>query len=92
MFTTAEIDGEELRLILSAFNSALGTFSGGNTLSKGKLVQGGGSAESLTSRISQAEMKGMSGRRTCTSLQYASCSAGPLKVPCKPSEPFHRLD
>ena len=49
MFTTAEIDGAELRMILAAFQG-LGTFRGGNTLQVGKLAELGHTIMSLPSR------------------------------------------
>ncbi len=49
MFTTAEIDGEKLRLILSPFNGSMGPLTGGMTLEPGKLSEMGHSIESLPS-------------------------------------------
>ncbi|UCF97652.1 MAG: flagellar motor protein MotB [Spirochaetaceae bacterium] len=49
MFTTAEIDGAELRMILAAFQG-LGSFRGGNTLQVGKLAELGHTIMSLPSR------------------------------------------
>lgn len=49
MFTTAEIDGAELRMILAAFQG-LGSFQGGNTLQVGKLAELGHTIMSLPSR------------------------------------------
>ena len=51
MFTTAEIDGAELRLILASFQG-IGSLSGGNTLEVGKLAELGNSIMSLPSRES----------------------------------------
>lgn len=48
MFTTAEIDGSELRMILAAFEG-LGSFTGGNTLQVGKLAELGNTIMSLPS-------------------------------------------
>ena len=48
MFTTAEIDGSELRMILAAFQG-LGSFTGGNTLQAGKLAELGNTIMSLPS-------------------------------------------
>jgi chemotaxis protein MotB len=48
MFTIAEIDGYQLRLILAAF-PGLGNSSGGNTLEEGRLVELGNSIERLPS-------------------------------------------
>jgi chemotaxis protein MotB len=48
MFTTAEIDGQELKLVVAAFNG-LGMLEGGNTLSVGKLAELGNTIESLPS-------------------------------------------
>ncbi|MBN2735441.1 MAG: flagellar motor protein MotB [Spirochaetales bacterium] len=48
MFTTAEIDGSELRMILAAFQG-LGTMRGGNTLQEGKLAELGNTIMSLPS-------------------------------------------
>jgi len=50
MFSTGEAEPIEMRLILSAFKGSLGMFSGGNTLSKGTMVEMGMSIESLPSR------------------------------------------
>ena len=50
LFTTARIDGREFKLILSAFQGALGIFDGGQTLQKGKLEEMGMSLESLPSQ------------------------------------------
>lgn len=49
MFTTAEIDGSELRMILAAFQG-LGVMRGGNTLEVGKLAELGNSVMSLPSQ------------------------------------------
>jgi chemotaxis protein MotB len=49
MFTTAEIDGSELRMILAAFQG-LGAMRGGNTLEVGKLAELGNSIMSLPSQ------------------------------------------
>jgi chemotaxis protein MotB len=49
MFTTAEIDGAELRMILAAFQG-LGSFRGGNTLQVGKLAELGHTIMGLPSR------------------------------------------
>jgi chemotaxis protein MotB len=49
MFTTAEIDGSELRMILAAFQG-LGAMRGGNTLEIGKLAELGNSVMSLPSQ------------------------------------------
>jgi chemotaxis protein MotB len=48
MFTTAEINGSELRMILAAFQG-LGVLSGGNTLQVGKLAELGNNIMSLPS-------------------------------------------
>ena len=48
MFTIAEIDGYQLRLILAAY-PGLGNSSGGNTLEEGRLVELGNTIESLPS-------------------------------------------
>ena len=50
MFTTAEIEGRELQLILSAFRGSLGLFTGGLTLSKGVLAELGQQIESLPAK------------------------------------------
>ncbi|TVQ26667.1 MAG: flagellar motor protein MotB [Spirochaetaceae bacterium] len=49
LFTTAEIDGYELRLVLAAF-PGLGTFQGGNTLEVGPLAELGNNILQLPSR------------------------------------------
>jgi chemotaxis protein MotB len=48
MFTTAEIDGSELRMILAVFQG-LGIMRGGNTLQSGKLAEYGNTLMSLPS-------------------------------------------
>ncbi len=48
LFTTATIDGEQLRLILAAF-PGLGNYTGGNTLEAGPLAELGNTIESLPS-------------------------------------------
>ncbi|MGM0673883.1 MAG: flagellar motor protein MotB, partial [Spirochaetota bacterium] len=48
LYTTAEVDGYQLRLVLSAF-PGLGTREGGNTLSEGRLAELGNTIESLPS-------------------------------------------
>ncbi len=50
MFSSGEAEPIEMRLILSAFKGSLGMFTGGNTLSKGSMVEMGMSVESLPSR------------------------------------------
>jgi chemotaxis protein MotB len=50
MFTTAEIEGRELQLILSAFKGSLGLFKGGMTLSEGVLAELGQQVESLPAK------------------------------------------
>jgi chemotaxis protein MotB len=49
MLTTAEIDGRELRLILSAFEGTFGMMDGGMTLSQGDLAEMGQNIENLPS-------------------------------------------
>lgn len=49
LFTTAEIDGYELRLVLASF-PGLGTFQGGNTLEVGPLAELGNNILQLPSR------------------------------------------
>ena len=49
LFTTAEVDGSELRLILAAFQG-LGSLRGGNTLEEGKLAELGNTIMSLPSQ------------------------------------------
>jgi len=50
MFTTAEIQGKELRMILSAFRGSFGIYKGGMTLSAGPLAELGQSVESLPAK------------------------------------------
>ncbi len=50
MFTTAEIEGRQLQLILSAFRGSLGMFTGGRTLATGMLAELGQSVESLPAK------------------------------------------
>jgi chemotaxis protein MotB len=50
ILTTAEIEGRELRLILSAFTGSFGMMEGGMTLSAGQLAEMGQTIESLPSR------------------------------------------
>jgi len=50
MFTTAEIEGRELQLILSAFRGSLGMHTGGLTLSQGVLAELGQRVETLPSK------------------------------------------
>jgi len=50
MFTTAEIEGKELRLILSAFKGSFGVYTGGLTLAQGTLAELGQSVESLPAK------------------------------------------
>jgi len=50
MFTTAEIEGRELQLILSAFRGSLGMHTGGLTLSQGVLAELGQQIETLPSK------------------------------------------
>ena len=50
LFTTAEIEGRELQLILSAFRGSLGMFRGGMTLSEGVLAELGQQVESLPAK------------------------------------------
>jgi chemotaxis protein MotB len=50
LFTTAEIEGRELQLILSAFRGSLGLFTGGLTLSEGVLAELGQEVESLPAK------------------------------------------
>ena len=48
MYTTAEVDGSQLKLILAAF-SGLGVLEGGNTLQAGELAELGNNIMSLPS-------------------------------------------
>ncbi len=48
MFTTATIDGEKMKIILSAFNG-FGMQTGGNTLTEGKLAELGNTIEKMPS-------------------------------------------
>ena len=50
MFTTAEIEGKELQLILSAFRGSFGLYTGGLTLSEGMLAELGQQVESLPAK------------------------------------------
>ncbi len=50
MFTVAEIDGYELRLILSSFTGSFGVMEGGLTLQKGPLAEMGMTVETLPSK------------------------------------------
>ncbi len=50
MFTVAEIDGHELRLILSSFTGSFGVMPGGLTLTKGPLAESGMTVETLPSK------------------------------------------
>ncbi len=50
ILTTAEVEGRELRLVLSAFTGSFGMLTGGTTLSPGELAQMGQTIESLPSR------------------------------------------
>jgi chemotaxis protein MotB len=50
MFTTAQIEGRELRLILSAFRGSLGLHAGGLTLSEGVLAELGQQVETLPAK------------------------------------------
>ncbi len=50
MFTTAEIDGHELKLILSSFAGSFGVMEGGLTLQPGPLAQMGMTVEALPSQ------------------------------------------
>ena len=50
MLTSAEIEGRELRLILSAFEGQIGFLEGGSTLAPGSIPDMGFSIESLPSR------------------------------------------
>ena len=50
LFTTAEIEGRELQLILSAFKGSLGMHTGGLTLSQGVLAELGQQVETLPSK------------------------------------------
>lgn len=50
ILTTAEVEGRELRLILSAFTGSFGMMTGGMTLSAGELAEMGQTIESLPSR------------------------------------------
>lgn len=50
MFTTAEVDGYELKLILSSFTGSFGIMPGGLTLQDGPLAQMGMTVETLPSK------------------------------------------
>jgi len=50
-FTTATINGDEFRLVLTAFRGSLGMLSGGMTLSKGKLEEMGMMIETLPAQV-----------------------------------------
>ncbi len=50
MFTTAEVDGQELKLILSSFTGSFGIFEGGLTLQPGPLAEMGQTVERLPSK------------------------------------------
>ena len=65
MFTTAEVDGYELRMILAAFQG-LGTFQGGNTLQTGQLAELGNNIMSLPSQESGKALD--KARKTAVSL------------------------
>lgn len=50
MFTTAEIEGEKMRLILSPFTGGLGPLKGGMTLEAGQFAEMGNNIEKLPSQ------------------------------------------
>lgn len=50
MLSNAEVEGSELRLILSAFTGSFGMLDGGMTLSAGQLAEMGNTVEALPSR------------------------------------------
>jgi chemotaxis protein MotB len=50
MFTTAEVEGEKMRLILSPFTGGLGPLKGGMTLEAGQFAEMGNSIEKLPSK------------------------------------------
>ncbi len=56
MFTTAEVDGQELRLILSSFTGSFGIQQGGLSLSKGPLAEFGQTIETLPSTTQGARL------------------------------------
>ena len=65
MFTTAEVDGYDLRMILAAFRG-LGTFQGGNTIQAGRLAELGNNIMSLPSQESGKALD--KARKTAISL------------------------
>ncbi|MDH5657250.1 MAG: OmpA family protein, partial [Spirochaetia bacterium] len=50
LFTTGKATPQEIQLILSAFNNSMGFFTGGQTLSRGRLEEMGLTVESLPSQ------------------------------------------
>lgn len=50
MFSFAEIDGRTFQLVLSSFRGSLGIFTGGSTLSQGRLEEMGMNIETLPSK------------------------------------------
>lgn len=65
LFTTAEIDGEELRIILAAY-PGLGSLTGGVTLEEGRLAELGNTLMSMPSRTPGRSMN--EARREAVSL------------------------
>ncbi len=59
MFTTAEIDGQELKLILSSFTGSFGINEGGLTLQEGPLAEMGQQVETLPSQTSGEKLAEM---------------------------------
>jgi chemotaxis protein MotB len=51
LYTTGKTDAKEMQIILSAFKSTTGFFTGGQTLSKGSLEEMGMNIESLPSQV-----------------------------------------
>ena len=77
LFTTAEVDGSELRLILAAFQG-LGSFSGGNTLDAGKLAELGNTIMDLPSQERGRALD--EARRTAISLFSPEIQAKKIRV------------
>jgi chemotaxis protein MotB len=77
MFTTATIDGHELRMILAAFQG-LGTMRGGNTLEVGKMAELGNSVMALPSQEKGRSLA--SARRTAISIFQPEIAARKIRV------------
>jgi chemotaxis protein MotB len=78
LYTTGKTDAREMHIILSAFKSTTGLFTGGQTLSKGSLEEMGMTIESLPSQTQGRNLS--KAQKDATQIFQPEIQAGKVRV------------